>query len=215
MTKKRLIMTVAILIAATAAVVAADTPESKYTRYDKGSQMFTFRAGPIIPAFMWFLSPQAGDPGFLTGPGGEENVGTGLSIGGYGGIAYQAFISPVTALGGELGYSFAFDRGGKLLTIVPITAKLTWIPVQGTFEIPLSASAGLSYISLGGTEPKGKFSFFAALEAGVTWYPSDNWGVGINSGLWLIPDIYLFTDKPEYNSFFGVVPITLSVTYRN
>ncbi|AEC01710.1 TP0733 family outer membrane beta-barrel protein [Parasphaerochaeta coccoides] len=215
MTKKCLFLMLAVLMVATSSLVAADSQESSYTRYDKGSQMFTFRAGPTIPAFMWFFNPKAGDNSFPVGPGGEENKGTGLSIGGYGGIAYQAFISPVAAFGGELGYSFGFDRGGKLLTIIPIAAKLTWIPLQGIIETPLSVSAGLSYLSLGGTEPKGKFSFFAALEVGVTWFPSDNWGVGLTSGLWLIPDIYLLTDKPEHNSLLGIVPIALSVTYRN
>ena len=108
--------------------------------YDTGSQIFTITAGVTTP--MSFTSN--GETMFWPGNGDNQTHHT---IGGIGALSYQIFVTPYLAIGGELGYQFDFSRSGDVSTNVPITAKLTYVPLQGDFEIPLSRGVGIDYIS--------------------------------------------------------------------
>lgn len=204
--KKFLIVLLLCVIVPTLLIAAEDsTPKAR--QYSMGSQMFTFTAGPVLPAF--FYRP------FLPSSEGEKFLpffDTHLKVGGFGSIRYQGFLSSTLALGGELGYYFAYDRN-DLFTSVPFQAKLTYIPLQGTFEIPLSVGLGFSYNSYQ------KTSYLSPLvtgEVGFSWYFKENWGLTIGTGLQLIPEIY-GKDSPNYThtTLAGFMPITLSVTYRS
>lgn len=185
---------------------------AKFREYEMGSQMFTFRAGPIIPAFFFRpILPSSEGEQFLAFPDAMH-----MKVGGYGSIRYQGFLNSTTALGGELGYIFAYDIGDELFTSVPFQAKMTYIPLQGTFEIPLSVGLGLAYNSYSGGEKPSFLSLLATVEAGFSWYFREDWGITIGTGLQVIPEIY-GSNHPynEHTTIAGFMPITLSVTYRN
>ncbi len=176
------------------------------TWYDNGSQRFTITAGPTIPTSLTLLS--SGE----TFTGWEEgDIGL-TPVGGFGSIAYQVFLNPYLALGGEIGYAFNYNVDGTLLTNVPMLFKLTVMPLQGRVEIPLSFGLGFSYMSI--SDGGAYLPFFASFETGIDYYFTDNWGIGLKCGIWVIPEIYFESSRFSQNSLLTMVPITLSVTYR-
>ena len=172
--------------------------------YDKGSQMFSFKVGTTIPTFTYFFA----DDTVVVGPG-EGN--TGAKVGGYGGISFQLFNTPTTAVGGEIGYNFNFSQANILFTAVPFYAKYSYVPVQGTWDLPISVGLGGAYIKYNDAS---MMTLYANMEVGLTWYPGDNWGFGLNTGIWLIPEFNYNEELQQDNALAGFIPITLSITYR-
>ncbi|MFA5468438.1 MAG: hypothetical protein WC224_05200 [Sphaerochaetaceae bacterium] len=205
--KRKVLIVLLLLTVFTTSVFAQLESGEKSHQYSMGSKMFTFRVGPILPAF--FFRPYAED--------GEKMLSffnTRLKVGGYGSIRYQGFLNNYLALGGELGYIFANDRS-DLFTSVPFQAKLTYIPLQGTFEIPISVGLGFAYNSYGQAS---YFSMLATAEIGFSWFFKEDWGLTIGGGLQLIPELYV-KDAPNNNwqdtTLAGLMPLTISVTYRS
>jgi hypothetical protein len=180
----------------------AEEPSSQAPpQYSLGSQMFTFRAGPVLPLFFYF--PQDTDP-LVTD--------THLQTGGYGSIRYQGFINHNTAIGGELGYYFAYSKS-DLFTSVPFQAKLTYIPIQGTIELPLSLGLGFAYNTY---KEATYLSLFASAEVGLTWFFNQEWGITASVGYWLIPELYGSSSPLHIDmALSNFMPITLSINYRN
>ena len=172
--------------------------------YDAGSQQFAFKLGTNVPTFMHFFD----DNTTLFGPG-EGN--TGMMMGGYGAISYQMFNSPKTAIGGEIGYNFNFAANEEFFSAVPFFARYSYFPLQGTVDIPLSVGLGGAYIKY---MTGSLMTLYMNFEVGAIWFPGENWGFGITTGMWLIPELnYEDNLKPD-NALTGFIPITLSVTYR-
>ena len=172
--------------------------------YDKGSQMFSFTVGTTVPTFTYFFNDQE----FLTGVG-EDN--TGMKVGGYGAISFQVFNTQRTAIGGEIGYDFNFAADEELFTAVPFFAKYSYLPVQGQYDIPISFGLGGAYIKY---NDAALMTLYANMQIGVTWYPGKNWGFGLNTGLWLIPEFNYIDELKQDNAVAGLIPVTLSITYR-
>lgn len=169
-------------------------------QYQMGDQMFTFRAGPVVPLFFYFPFDQ---DGFV--------ADTHLKTGGYGAIRYQGFLSNTLALGGEIGYYFAYPRSRDLYTTVPMQVLLSYLPVQGRFELPISLGVGFTYNSFAQSS---YFGFFASLEVGFSWYFGEHWGLTVSAGYYLIPELYGKARQAE-TALANVMPIILSVNYRN
>ncbi len=170
--------------------------------YDNGSQRFTISAGIAQPLSITRFADN------------ETRLfaDTKLSLGGYGSICYQINVHPRIALGCEIGYMFNYVVDGKLVTNVPMLFKATWLPVQGTVDIPVSLAAGFSYLSL--SDGGSYLPFYLSAEIGLQYYFTENWGVGINSGIWVIPEIYYTSAASSKNSIATFIPATLAVTYR-
>lgn len=195
------ILVLMILILLILPIFAAES-DAKPLEYEKGSQMFTFRFGPVVPAFMF--RPNQEDQLLTFGD-------THFKTGGYGAIRYQGFLSSYLALGGELGYTFAYDQS-YLFTSVPFLVKATYLPVQGTVELPLSLGLGFAYNSY---EETSFMSLLATAEAGVSFYWTENWGVTLSAGVQVIPELLLFSDNPnDQETVMGFMPITFSLSYR-
>ena len=172
--------------------------------YDAGSQQFSFRLGTNVPLFTNLYNLDD----FRFGPG-EGN--TGMSMGGYGSISYQMFNSSKTAIGGEIGYNFNIAQDDEFFSAVPFFAKYSYFPLQGTFDLPLSVGLGAAYIKY---KTGSLMTLYTNLEVGAIWFPGENWGFGITTGLWLIPELNYKEELKQYNALFGIIPITLSITYR-
>ncbi|PKL13900.1 MAG: hypothetical protein CVV52_04120 [Spirochaetae bacterium HGW-Spirochaetae-8] len=170
-------------------------------QYSLGTQMFTFRAGPVLPLFFYFT--QDADP-LVTDMH--------LQTGGYGSIRYQGFINQNTAIGGELGYYFAYSLS-DLFTSVPIQAKLTYIPILGAIEVPVSLGLGFAYNTY---KEATYLSLFASAEIGLTWFFNQEWGISASVGYWLIPELYGSSSPLHIDmALSNFMPITLSINYRN
>ena len=179
------------------------------TYYDSGSQMFTITAGVTTP-FIYYDQDNPDHPVTMW-PGMDETKNTKRTIGGIAAIAYQVFLNPYIALGGELGFQFDFANDGNVETNVPIFLKMTYMPYQtGKIEVPISIGAGLLYA---GYKSFSKLTFGCNVEVGVRFYITDSWGIGVNVGMYVFPEIY--ASNPEWNSTMTYIPATLSVTYRH
>jgi hypothetical protein len=203
--KKKVFIIMLLLVAITTSLFAQDEVTLKSHQYSLGSKMFTFTVGPVLPSFFYRPNIEAGEKLL-------SFFDTRFKVGGFGSIRYQGFLNNYLALGGELGYLFANDRS-ELFTSVPVQAKLTYVPLQGTFEIPLSIGFGFAYNSYGNTS---YFSMLATAEVGFSWYFKEAWGLTIGTGLQLIPEIY-GKDSNNYHdtTLAGFMPITVSITYRS
>ena len=184
--------------------------------YDSGSQMFSIKAGVTTPFF--YYNPandknneEAEKPPVLSmWPGMGKNQ-TQRTIGGVASIAYQVFLNPYLALGGELGFQFDFSKSDSVETNVPIFMKLTYMPVQtGKIDVPISIGAGFLYA---GYEEYSKITFGCEFEIGVRFFITESWGVGVNVGMYLFPEIY--TSNTDWFSMLSYIPATVSVTYRH
>ena len=197
--KNFLIVLILCLILPTVVMAQDEVGSFELPQYQMGSQMFTFRAGPVIPLFVYF--PYDNSP---------IETDTHMKTGGYGSIRYQGFTNSQLALGGELGYYFAYSQS-DLFTSVPVQFSMSWIPVQGTVELPISLGLGFAYNSY---DQSSYLSMFASFEVGLSWYFTDSWGITLSAGYWLIPELYS-GDKQADTALGSMMPIILSVNYRD
>ena len=172
------------------------------TYYEIGDQTFTFQAGIDKGLFLYF--PVTGD--FETG----ENTKT--DLGGYGSISYSSFFSPSFSLGGELGYTFNYTIEEKLLTTVPMLAKLNYYMVQtGKFDLTAGVGAGISF-----TRYDENLFVTPLLQLSLTpsYFISENWGIGIEAAFAGSYEFY-GSDKHEDSAITGFMPISLKMSYRH
>ena len=203
--KKKVAILALSLFLPSMAFAATDT-------YRTGSMIFHFAAGTSMPGFIHFF----GDAGGLDSDHwlwGEDDHATKLNWGGNFSLGFERFTSSTLSLGGELGYDFNYCVNDDLFTAVPLQFKLTWYPVQGTVDLQVSLGIGTVYERFG--EDKSMLNLSLSLDVGMNFYIWEHWGVGIHSGLWLIPEFNYNSGDQENDGVLGLVPITLLVSYRN
>ena len=174
--------------------------------YDRGSQIFTISAGPSVP----LTYTTAG--GTSVGPG---NGNTNFSLGGIGSIAYQIYVNPWRSFGAELGYQFNLANDGDVFTSVPILARMSMNAFQTShFEIPVSLGFGANYIAYNGYS---KLTIGTTVEVEGRWFFMDNWGIGLKTGISLIPEFYsgLSAMGESKNALLTQIPVMLTITYRS
>ncbi len=196
--KKSFVTIAAILLAVSLSPLFA----SDY--YEKGNTFFTVKAGVTVPGFSKFTNNS--EYGTKTLP---KEMHT--KIGGYGSLAYQVFTSPKLALGGEIGYDFNYTQSDKILTIVPMTVKLSYVPVQtGKFDFAVNSALGVTYNRYNDT----KFLMpFVSITCCPSVYVGNNWGLGLDLGLWLNAELHSDELKKD-NAIVGIMPLTFALTYR-
>ena len=172
--------------------------------YQKGSSIFTVKAGVTVPLFAKFLNNS--ELGTKTLP---DNMRT--KIGGFGSLSYQVFLNSKALLGGELGYGFNYSEAGKILTTVPFTAKFTYVPIQtGKFDLLCSANLGFTYNKYNKTK---SIMPYAALNLTPTFYIGKNWGLGLDAGIWFDFELY-GNERKDANAIMSMAPITFALSYR-
>ena len=170
--------------------------------YDVGDQFLAITAGPTTPILYNSEGENVIGPGF-----GERGK---ITLGGIVSIGYEVFVTNYLAVGGEIGYQFNFARNGNVLTSVPIHVKMTYLPIQGRFELPISFSIGANYLSF---EDRAQITFSATVSIGVNFFIDDHWGIGINAGLSVLPELY--AGDPGKNGIDLDLPTTISAIYRH
>lgn len=187
-------------------LIAAMPLFARTTYYFTGDSVFSVRAGVDFPAFISFYKdPDRGTVTFND---------THLKLGGFASLAYQGFVSEYFALGGELGYVFNYSRSGMLLTTVPITVKLSYLPVQtGKFDLALGLNLGGAFLRY----DEGKyFAPVASVTLNPSFYFSDTWGIGVETGLMVTSEFYGSNNsKSKSSAFAGMMPVVLSLSYRH
>lgn len=188
---KKGLLLVLILVFFTSAI-----PLFANTYYEKGNTFFSIKVGVGFPTSVSFPKDSAAKPAV-------DNI----KLGGFGSLAYQACIDSNIAVGGEIGYCFNKIIDNSIFTQVPISAKVTYIPLQtGKFDLYVTANLGLEFIKDKGI---GNTAAFASIALNPTFYFNDNWGVGLNAAYSIG---YEFKDTQS--ALFGQLPLSLSVSYR-
>jgi hypothetical protein len=202
-----------LLIVVLVCLLVPSTLFSAAKEYKTGSMLFTFKGGTTLPTFIYFFHDnELTDYRFYYGMGSGDRS-TKLYPGGNFSLSFEGFTTDSLSLGGELGYNFNYTIGDTLFSIVPLFFKVTYYPVQGKFDLPISLGAGISYMKFG--EDQSLITLYANIDIGFVFYVTENWGIGIHSGFWLVPELnYTKTDR-QYNSLLGMAPVVLSVSYRN
>lgn len=197
---KRLLAVFLVLVVITSFAFSAEN------YYQKGDSSFSFRVGPSFPDFAFFYNTNT------TLAGGADMH---LKTGGFASISYQGFISNNLSLGGELGYMFNYSIEKTILTMVPFSVKLSWIPVQtGKFDLAVSLGAGFNYLRY---DEMRYFAPMVTATVSPSFFFTQNWGVGIEGGLFTIAEIYhqsSGSDKFESSNIAGFSPVSVCVTYR-
>ncbi len=174
--------------------------------YETGDQVFSFRAGVDFPAFLTFISDSSRNQYFS-----DIHM---QKVGGIASISYQGYLTGNLALGGELGYQFINSLTPELFTSVPITAKLTYVPVQtGLFDLALSANLGMTFIKY---DENKYLAPYASLTIQPSFYVTESWGIGIEAGITTTAELYTKNSgKSDSSAFFGMIPLALVVSYRH
>ena len=125
-------------------------------QYKTGSMIFTFKGGTTLPSFIYFFKDNSlNEQRLYTGMGKGDNS-TKLYPGGNFSLSFEGFTTPSISLGGELGYNFNYTIGETLFSIVPLYFKISYYPVQGKFDMPVSLGLGMG----GHLRPKEFADFF-------------------------------------------------------
>lgn len=198
--KKTIIAIIALALLVSLPVFA------RSTYYATGDSVFSFRAGVNFPGMISFIK----DPSRSTVYGSDTH----MKIGGSASISYQGYTSPYVAIGGELGYDFNYSRSQLLLTTVPMSAKLTFVPVQtGVFDLAASVNLGAAFIRY----DEGKyFSPMVQLSINPTVFITESWGIGLEFGALATAELYSVNSiKSKASAFCAILPLTLTVSYRH
>ena len=174
--------------------------------YETGDQVFSFRAGVDFPAFIALINDSSKNQTF-------SNIHM-QKVGGIASISYQGYLTERLALGGELGYQFINSLTPELFTAVPITAKLTYVPVQtGLFDLALSANLGMTFIKY---DESKYLAPYASLTIQPSFYVTESWGIGIEAGITTTAELYTKNSgKSDSSALFGMIPLAIVVSYRH
>ena len=175
--------------------------------YETGSQIFMISAGLDLPFTNTYKDTATGEFKTLVGFG---ESGTHINIGGFGSIDYEVFTNSKIAIGGEIGYQFNYCTDEVLFTQVPMCFKVSYVPVQGKFEIPISLGVGLSYMSY---NEKSIMSPMTMATIGFRFFPTENWGFGLKSGIKATFELYAGnSDRIGIGTF---IPVHIFASYRH
>lgn len=169
--------------------------------YQTGDTIFSFKTGPTIPVAIGIYSDDI-----------YWGSDSGLSIGGIGAINFDYFYNTTNSLGLEIGYDFNYDRSDTLYTNIPISALWKYYPIQnGTWDVPLTLGAGLSF---NGHDGDVLVSLYTEAKAGLTYFVNQNWGIGAEAGITVVPQFNYYSSMWEDNGILSYAPLTLTVSYR-
>jgi len=159
--------------------------------YSPGDRNFIVSLGAVIPLFF----------------SGIDNNQHGLSLGWFGSLAFNYFITPRIFVGGELSGMFISTRGGNMLYIVPLGARVGYQFSYRRFEFPVSLMIGVApekYLE------KGYFGPIVKPGVSAYWRFNPEWSFGLNGVWWFVPQ----WPENRKNSFGNFFELTLSARYH-
>jgi hypothetical protein len=174
---------------------SAITDEQATNPFLKGEQTLQLNAGLQIPAFLAPVTDQ-----------GVDN----LHLGGSFSFSYQYFLSRGFALGGSISGAFNGTIGGLTVFVAPlgVTAGYWWSRMP--FEFCVLGEMG-GYLMRYNT--KGMLGPFAKVGGGVLWRFTGSWSLGLQSFLWLVPEIH-FGEYSDLTQFSGFVETSIAAVYH-
>lgn len=138
------------------------------------------------------------------------NFGDKVKIGGQVTVAYGRFLTNWLAVGAELAFGYNPTLGSNILTYIPMSLSVTFLPTIKKFEFPLTANVGMvatNYLSN---------TFFPGLYvragAGCYYRINESWSAGIEGFFSYMPHWYF--KQPDKNDYFIVASVSAGVKYH-
>jgi len=159
--------------------------------YSSGDKTFSVSAGILIPLFF----------------SGIDNNQHGISVGGFGSLAFNYFITQRFFVGGELSGMFAGTRGRNMLYIVPFGVRIGYQFSFRRFEFPVSLMIGAAaqqYLE------KNYLGLIVKPGVSAFWRFNPEWSFGVNGAYWFVPQ----WPANKKNTFGNFLELTLSARYH-
>ena len=138
------------------------------------------------------------------------NLGENLKSGGQVTVGYGRFLTTWLALGVELGFGYNPTIGSNILTYIPMTVHVTFLPAIKKFEFPITLNVGMvatNYLAN---------TFFPGLYirggAGCYYRINENWSAGIEGFFTYMPQWYF--KKPEKNDYLIMPSVSAGMKYH-
>lgn len=138
------------------------------------------------------------------------NFGNNLKIGGQVTVGYGRFLATWLALGVELGFGYNPTIGSNILTYIPMTVHVTFLPAVKKFEFPITLNVGMvatNYLSN---------TFFPGLYirggAGCYYRINESWSAGVEGFFTYMPQWYF--KQPEKNDYLIMPSISAGMKYH-
>jgi hypothetical protein len=164
-------------------------------QYTRGDKLFNISLGLEFPLFFvsrWHRLDMEGQ----------------MKLGGAGSLAYDHFLGPHLALGGEVGGIFLRTIGKNVYYAVPVGFRITYQFVLSSFEFPLTFSLGFAPQKM---LDLGYFGPFLKLQGGAFWRFNTDWSFGLTSSWLFIPQFNSNANETIYGNFSG---LTLTARYH-
>lgn len=133
-----------------------------------------------------------------------------LKIGGQVTVGYGRFLTPWLALGVELAFGYNPTIGSNLLTYIPMSVGVTFLPAIKKFEFPITFNVGMvatNYLAN---------TFFPGLMlrcgAGCYYRINESWSAGIEGFFTYMPQWYF--KEPEKNDYLNLASVSAGVKYH-
>lgn len=138
------------------------------------------------------------------------NFGKNLKVGGQATVGYGRFLTSWLALDVELGFGYNPTIGSNILTYIPMTVGVTFLPAIKKFEFPITFNIGMVAMNyLANT-------FFPGLiiraGAGCYYRISEGWSAGIEGFFTYMPQWYF--KEPEKNDYLNMASVSAGVKYH-
>ena len=163
--------------------------------YSLGDQVLSIGLGPFIPIF--FLSFD----GLV--------AATNLTVGGYGSLQWNTYLSNSARIGVEVGGCISFGPNRESLLMLPIMFKGSYVLYSNPFEFPISLSIGMNVL---------KYQSFSSLDLLIKpsisgyWAYNKEWSFGLNISYWW--DLQISRSEPEQSRMGNFIDISLSALYH-
>ena len=138
------------------------------------------------------------------------NFGKNLKVGGQATVGYGRFLTSWLALDVELGFGYNPTIGSNILTYIPMTVGVTFLPAIKKFEFPITFNIGMvatNYLAN---------TFFPGLiiraGAGCYYRISEGWSAGIEGFFTYMPQWY-FKDSSK-NDYLNMASVSAGVKYH-
>lgn len=202
--KSQVLFAILLIIGGTAGTVYAqdgageeENTEQYLSTYGLGDQMFLINGGLMVPLF--FHNPENGTV-----------TDTNLSLGGIGSLEWNAYLTGNLSLGINLAGMFSISPLGRVLGMVPITAKLSYFFHRYPFEVPIFLGLGVNFISFD------EYAYIGPIVkpgAAFYWNFHSEWALGVQLAYWWVPEIYV-VENVSNTRFGNFLEISISGLYH-
>ena len=138
------------------------------------------------------------------------NFGDKLKVGGQITVSYNRFLTTWLAVGAELAFGYNPTIGSNILTYIPMTVGVTFLPAIKKFEFPITLNVGMAvenYLSN---------TYFPGLVlrcgAGAYYRINESWSVGLEGFFTYMPQWYV--KDPAKNDYLNMASVSAGMKYH-